>query len=79
MKVVLMRKLAATMDGIDVAEHQVGDVLDLTPADARILVAEQWGIPDRRRDGGMPPSDERRRTTLGSGDIRGGDDLQRAS
>jgi hypothetical protein len=79
MKVVLMRKLAATMDGIDVAEHQVGDVLDLTPAEARILVAEEWGIPDRRRDGGTPPADERRRTTLGSGDTRGGDDLQRAS
>ena len=64
MKVVLTRKLADSMDGVDVAAHQVGDVLDLTPGEARLLVAEQWATPERRRQRGTPPTAERRRTNL---------------
>lgn len=79
MKVVLTRKLAESMDGIDVARHQVGDVLDLTPAEARLLVAEEWAIPDRRRERGSPPAGERRRTTPVHHDRRGDYDLERAS
>ena len=61
MKVVLTRKLAESMDGVNVAGQQVGDVLDLTEAEARLLVAERWATPDRRRVRGAPPTVERRR------------------
>jgi hypothetical protein len=64
MKVVLTRKLAESMDGINVAAHQVGDVLDLEPSEARLLVAERWATPERRREGGTPPATERRRTNI---------------
>jgi hypothetical protein len=64
MKVVLTRKLADALDGIDVAAHQVGDVLDLTATEAWLLVAEHWATPDRRRAPGAPPAAERRRTNL---------------
>ena len=64
MKVVLTRKLADSMDGIDVAGYQVGDVLDLTTGEARLLVAEEWATLERRRQRGTPPAAERRRTNL---------------
>jgi hypothetical protein len=67
MKVVLIRKLADSMDGVDVAAYQVGDVLDLTPGEAQLLVAERWATPERRRQGGTPPVDERRKTNLHPG------------
>jgi hypothetical protein len=62
MKVVLTRKLADSMDGINVAGYAVGDVLDLTASEARLLVAEQWATPERRRHAGAAPAIERRRT-----------------
>jgi hypothetical protein len=74
MKVVLTRKLADSMDGIDVAAYQVGDELDLSPGEARLLVAEQWATPERRRERGTPPDGERRRTNLHPGDTF--DDLE---
>jgi hypothetical protein len=61
MKVRLTRKLAERLDGIDVSSRQVGDVLDLTPREAGLLVAEQWAVPERRSGTGAPPSIERRR------------------
>ena len=42
MKVRLVRKLADCLDGIDVTDYEVGDVLDLALADAILLVAEGW-------------------------------------
>ena len=63
MRVVLTRKLANCLDGVDVSDRQVGDVLDLPAADARSLVAEQWAIPDRRRQHIRAVSPERRRAT----------------
>ena len=62
MKVVLTRKLADSMDGVNVASYQVGDVLDLNPNEALLLVAERWATPERRREPGAPPTAERRRT-----------------
>jgi hypothetical protein len=64
MKVVLTRKLADSMDGIDVAGYQVGDVLDLAAGEARLLVAEQWATPERRRERSTLLTAERRRTNL---------------
>jgi hypothetical protein len=66
MKVVLTRKLADCIDGIDIALRRVGDVLDLLPADAALLVAENWATLDRRRERGAPPVGERRRPTFES-------------
>jgi hypothetical protein len=54
MKVRLIRKLANCLDGIDVKDHKVGDLLDLAPADGVILVAEGWAVPEHSDD------DERR-------------------
>ena len=48
MKVRLMRKYAERIDGIDLRGREPGDLLDLSTGDARLLVAEQWAIPERR-------------------------------
>ena len=50
MKVRLTRKYANRIDDVDLSEHQVGDVLDLSVHDASLLVIEQWAIPERRAD-----------------------------
>ena len=44
----LTRKLADRLDGIDLNNHQVGDVLHLLSHDARLLIAEGWAerMPD---------------------------------
>ena len=46
MKVRLVRKLADCLDGIDVTDYEVGDLLDLSPAEAILLVAEGWAAPE---------------------------------
>ena len=45
MTVRLIRKLADRIDGIDLSDRQVGDVLYLRGNDARLLVAEGWAEP----------------------------------
>ena len=49
MRVCLTHKYAEMLDGVDLSKKDVGDVLDLAPRDARLLLAEQWAIPDRRQ------------------------------
>jgi len=44
----LTRKYAERIDGIDLRGRQPGDLLDLSPAEARLLIAEQWAILERR-------------------------------
>jgi hypothetical protein len=53
--VVLTRKLADAIDGIDLAGKQVGDRLPLGPREAETLIAEGWAEP--------APLEQRRRTT----------------
>lgn len=48
MKVWLTRKHAEVIDGVDLSTRQVGDVLDLPPAEAHLLLAEKWAAIDRR-------------------------------
>jgi len=48
MEVRLMKKLAKQLDGIDVSARQEGDLLDLPPRDAQILIDEGWAIYERR-------------------------------
>ena len=53
MQVRLNRKLAEKIDGIDLSNYEVGDVIDLPTRKARMLVAEGWGVIERRsREGG---------------------------
>jgi hypothetical protein len=44
MQIQLVRKLANHLDGIDVSAYQQGDVVDLQPRDAELLIAEGWAI-----------------------------------
>jgi len=76
MKVVLMRKLADCIDGVDISRYERGDVMDVPPPEARLLMAEQWAIAERRHEH-RPPPDEERRGQSGPG--RTHDRLQRAS
>lgn len=52
--VVLTRKLAEVIDGIDLSERRVGDRVPLGRAEARLLIAEGWAEP--------APRDKRRQT-----------------
>jgi hypothetical protein len=54
MKVRLTKKLAECIDGVALHGHEVGDLLDLQATEARLLVAEQWAIPERREKGRTP-------------------------
>jgi hypothetical protein len=49
MRVCLTRKLAQMIDGVDLSNCEVGDVIDLPVRKANLLVAEEWAIPDQRR------------------------------
>ncbi len=48
MKVRLTRKYAESIDGVDLQGRRPGDVFDLRPGDARLLMAEEWAVPERR-------------------------------
>lgn len=64
MRVVLTKKLADRIDDVDLTGHTKGDVLDLPPAEARLLIAEEWAMPDRRAsDRPRRESEDRTRTS----------------
>ena len=48
MKVCLLKKLAERVDGIDLRGHAEGEVFELPPKEASLLVAERWAVPERR-------------------------------
>lgn len=48
MRVRLTRKLAARIDEIDLTNRSVGEVFELPPAEAWLLIAEEWAIVERR-------------------------------
>jgi hypothetical protein len=61
MKVLLTKKLAECIDGVDLNHARVGDVLDLPARQARLLLAEQWAVPYHRARtkasrGAVPPA-----------------------
>ena len=60
MKVRLIRKLAERIDGVGLEGACVGDVLDLTEREARLLIAEDWAT-DRERRMAIQPADVERR------------------
>lgn len=59
MKVVLIRKLADEIDGVNVRDYRPGDVVDVPLREARLLVLEEWAIPDRRERQSTPPVERR--------------------
>ena len=59
MKVWLTRKYAERIDGVSLKGFVVGDTLDLALADARLLLAEQWAKPERRKRARRPVSRRR--------------------
>ena len=40
----LLRKFAESIDGVNLENAVVGDLLDLSPRDANILIAEGWAV-----------------------------------
>jgi len=44
-QVRLTKKLAEAIDGIDLSDRRVGDVVDLSKHDAEMLLAEGWASP----------------------------------
>ena len=42
----LIKKMAKMIDGIDLSESAVGDVLDLPSRDACLLMYEDWAVPE---------------------------------
>lgn len=42
MQIRLIRKLANYLDGIDVSQYRVGDLLDIPKREAELLIAERW-------------------------------------
>jgi hypothetical protein len=79
-RVRLTRKLAEEIDGVNLSGRHVGDVLDLPPDEARLLMAENWALPDRRRhdgDGHVPAGHARRRDDRRPSRARGNRRLRR--
>ena len=53
MKIRLTHKFAELINGIDLSKFHAGDTLDLSPAEAQILMAEGWAEfegPPAQRD-----------------------------
>jgi hypothetical protein len=50
MRVFLTKKLADLIDGVDLTSRRVGDVFDVSAAEGRLLLAEQWAIRERRSE-----------------------------
>jgi hypothetical protein len=44
MRVRIVRKLARFLNGIDLDKFQVGEVVELPPKAARLLIAEGWAV-----------------------------------
>ena len=44
-KVILIRKLARVLNGIDLTACHEGDVMEMSNQDARVLIAEGWAVP----------------------------------
>ena len=59
MRVRLIRKFADCIDGVDLRGHDVDEVFEIPPKEARLLVAEEWAIAERR-SADLPHKIERR-------------------
>jgi len=50
MKVRLTHKYADWIDGIDLTDRRVGEIIDMPESEARLLVLEQWALPEPREE-----------------------------
>jgi hypothetical protein len=48
MEILLTRKFANCLDGIDLSDCQVGDVIEVPEPHANLLIAEGWALPVSR-------------------------------
>ncbi len=46
MRIRLLKKLAEVIDGVNLKGYSEGDLLDVDPFGARLLIAEGWAIPE---------------------------------
>ena len=44
-RIRLTRKLAAVVNGVDLSARKVGDIIELSDALARMMIAERWAEP----------------------------------
>jgi len=44
-KVKLTKKFAEILNGVDLSRARSGDVLDIPPRDASLLLASEWALP----------------------------------
>jgi len=44
MRVRLIRKFAQRIDGVDLSRNRPGDILDLSPHEATLLICERWAV-----------------------------------
>ena len=65
MRVRLIRKFADRIDGVDLRGHEIDEVFDVSPMDARLLMAEEWAIAERR-SADLPHRVERRSSSPGA-------------
>jgi len=61
-KIRLTRKLAECIDGVDLRGRRVGDLLDLPPHEARLLIAHGWAGA-AEPGGADPPAPSPRRVS----------------
>jgi hypothetical protein len=55
MRIRLIRKLALCLNGVDVSQLHVGDVVDLPERSARLLLMEGWAeVVDDASAAGLP-------------------------
>jgi hypothetical protein len=45
MRVRLRRRLAERIDGVDLSQHGVGDLINLSRHDGELVIAEGWATP----------------------------------
>jgi hypothetical protein len=54
-RIRLTRKLAATLNGLNVSKVSVGEVMNVSTSDAAMMVAEGWAESLDERDGQDSP------------------------
>ena len=64
-RVRLIRKLANVINGIDLTNVTPGDTFHLSPADAKLLIAEGWATPDESVDAEQERASSQRRSQSG--------------
>lgn len=77
MRVRLVRKLAEILDGVDVSACEVGQIIEVTPREADLLLAEGWVEPAPERTQLQSNLNQPRRGFAGSYPIAQAADLRK--